>query len=139
MKKMMSSKLNQQISMSETLLAEIHALTEQALNYLQDRKWNDFQGVLEKRQEKIGQLLLAREEFSKHNGIEISEKERTKANRQLYPRLKNIAKVDKKIFDIMNGEKNMILEKLNQASQGKNFLRNYKKQVNHRKTFYRMI
>jgi len=61
---------------------------------------------------------------------------RENINNQIKDKIKNITKVDQKIFDIIECRRKEISEKSRLAKQGQHFLKNFKTIINFKKRVY---
>ncbi|MEJ2635651.1 MAG: hypothetical protein P8184_10215 [Calditrichia bacterium] len=135
----MTKEIEDRINEAFEILEEIELLSEKGIPLLEQDDLSGYNEILQKREEKIAALADLKNHLSDLENAGLSGEEQNLINGKFQKKMENLAKVDKKTFDIMKYKKLVLKEKMGQANQGKSFLKNYKKQVNSQETFYKTI
>lgn len=135
----MTKEIENRINAAFEILEEIELLSEKGIPLLEQEDLSGYNEILREREEKIAALADLKNHLSDLENAGLSGEEQNLINGKFQKKMENLAKVDKKTFDIMKYKKLVLKEKMGQANQGKSFLKNYKKQVNSQETFYKTI
>ncbi len=135
----MTKEIENRINAAFEILEEIELLSEKGIPLLEQDDLSGYNEILREREEKIAALADLKNHLSDLENAGLSGEEQNLINGKFQKKMENLAKVDKKTFDIMKYKKLVLKEKMGQANQGKSFLKNYKKQVNSQETFYKTI
>ncbi len=131
--------MNRMIRVATSLLNEIRSLSEKGLLYLQQNKMEEFYRVIKIRDQKLKIFYQLREDINQMQSTLFSPEEKDEINRKFKLKIEKLTKVDQKILDTINRKLEEIVEKVDQVNKGKSFLKAYKKHVNSRRTFQRII
>jgi hypothetical protein len=135
----MTKEIEDRINAAFEILEEIQLLSEKGISLLEQDELSEYHEILQEREEKISALADLKNHLSDLENMGLSGEEQNLINGKFQKKIENLAKVDKKTFDIMKYKKLVLKKKMGQANQGKSFLKNYKKQVNSQETFYKTI
>jgi len=131
--------MNKMIQVATSLLNEIRSLSERGLLFLQQDRLDEFYKVIRIRDQKLKIFNQLREDINQMQKAFLSPEENAEINKKFKLKIEKLTKVDKKILDTINSKMEEIMEKVDQVNKGKSFLKAYKKHVNSRRTFQRII
>ncbi len=131
--------IQQLLQKIENTLQDIHILSEEGFRCIQNDQLDNFFQILEKREKKLNKLEDLRKTISQLAPKQLTMDEKENINNQIKDKIKNITKVDQKIFDIIECRRKEISEKSRLAKQGQHFLKNFKTIINFKKRVYQTI
>lgn len=127
------------VSQTEKLVGHLSAITVKLSSLAEEGNWSQFLQLVPDRGRLISELNHLRERFNSLEFGRLPDQRKDQLNRRLRLEFENVAKVDQKIFDIINSEKKKLAGKLHQAYKGMSFLKQYKNRINSEKTIHRTI
>lgn len=131
--------MNKMIQVATSLLTEIRSLSEKGLIFLQEDRLEEFYKAMGMREQKLKIFYQLRKDINQMQNKLLSPKEKAEINSRFKLKIEKLAKVDKKILDTINSKMEEIVERVDKVNKGKSFLKAYKKHVNSRRTFQRII
>ncbi|GAB4380774.1 MAG: hypothetical protein Kow0042_31080 [Calditrichia bacterium] len=135
----MKNNLEELIRRLFLLLDEIGDISREVSPFMAQTNWPEVIERLRKRGELLEELLSIRDKLNHPESEALSLREKKQLNDRIYTKLENITKVNSKLFDIITMEREKISDAVKQANQGLDFLKNYRKQVNHQENVCHLI
>ncbi len=130
---------NRLVQEAMDLLDTIYMATDAGVLYLKERKIDEFQHMVTKREKLLSRFRQIQERVNQDYAAGLKGQEIAEINKKIKSKIQIIAKVDREAIDIINCIKKDLLNKMKQGTSGKMFLRQYREQVNHRKIIQRTI
>ncbi len=109
-------------------LFRIAEVSEQLLKSAQQKNWQEFFDLLKKR-EKLLKKYDARLSDMEKQKSKLASETRARIRGELQTLFDKIAKVDQKIFDIINSEKERFFDEIIKMNKGLAFLKEYERKI----------